>query len=133
MRTDIMTKETFDPVHDEQYFASEETFHQFVESQDELEELTPVKKEINWKPQKRVDPKTGEKFLAYHPAQIYAHDPKEEQKAKKPKQRKAPNEYFEDKVKDCQNCGQNFIATAPAMKYCENCSEKGGKLLTPSK
>lgn len=131
MKTNTTTKETFEQVHDEHFFKSMAELDEFIKSLDPLDELKPVKKEINWKPQKRIDPKTGREFLATHPAQIYENE-KTIQPAKKrgrSRKRKVPVDFLQPKVKDCESCGRHFIATAPNMKYCNECSEKGGELV----
>lgn len=77
MRTDPITKETFEPKNPNHFFAKTDSFLQFVENNDPMTDFVPEKREINWEPQERIDPNTGEKFIAYHPAQIYA--PKSEE------------------------------------------------------
>ena len=72
MRIDPMTKETFEPKSTQHYFSSMESFLSFIEAQDPMKEFVPEKREINWEPIERVDPNTGETFIATHPAQIYA-------------------------------------------------------------
>lgn len=79
MRTDPITKEKFEPKNPNHYFSSDKSFATFIEEQDPMEEFVPEKREINWEPIERVDPNTGEKFIATHPAQIYA--PKAEDEA----------------------------------------------------
>ena len=78
MRTDPISKEKFEPINPNHYFFSKESFLSFIEAQDPMEEFSPEKREINWEPIERIDPNTGETFMATHPAQIYA--PKSEDK-----------------------------------------------------
>lgn len=77
MRTDPITKETFEPKTPNQHFASKEAFSQFIDELDPMDEFKPVKREINWAPRIRKDPITGEEFTAKHPAQKHA--PKKEE------------------------------------------------------
>lgn len=71
-RVDVITKEKFETKNSNHYFENKESFLEFIEDMDPMDEFVPEKREINWEPQERTDPKTGEKFIAYHPAQIYA-------------------------------------------------------------
>lgn len=72
MRTDPITKEKFEEKNPIHFFGSMESLHHFIEQNDPMDEFSPEKREINWEPQERTDPETGEKFVATHPAQKYA-------------------------------------------------------------
>lgn len=123
MRTCPITKEEFEPNNPDHFFSSSEAFVKFINELDPMETFEPEKREINWTPQERVDPRTGQKFMATHPAQIYAPDTEEDET------QKTPSDYFEPQEKECAKCGRKFLKTKPAMKYCEECSDKGGELL----
>lgn len=77
MRTDPITKEIFVPNNPNHYFASDDSFISYLDTIDPVDEFKPVKREINWSPQERVDPRSGKTFFAEHPAQIYAPDEEE--------------------------------------------------------
>lgn len=124
MRTCPITKDEIEPKNPDHFFSSEEVFLKFVEDTDPMETFEPEKREINWTPQERIDPRTGKKFLAAHPAQIYAPEVEEVEEKKT-----SPNDYFEPQEKECAKCHRKFLRTKPAMKYCEECSDKGGELL----
>lgn len=118
MRTEPITKESFEPVHQDHYFQDRQSFQFFIEGLDPLKTFKPVKREINWEPQKRIDPNTGKEFLASHPAQVYA-DEKEPPKKKRgrPKKKRTPVDYFEPRERKDPETGETFIATHPAQKY----------------
>jgi len=120
MRTCPTTKEKFEPKNADHFFTSVDAFEKFIDSVDPLKEFKPQKREINWTPQVRFDPNTGEKFLAEHPAQIFA--PKKDED-------KDPSEVYEAQEKECAKCHRKFLRVKPAQKYCEECSDKGGELL----
>lgn len=123
------TEKTFTPKTPEHYFISKEAFDDFVEETDPLEEFHPIKRKPNWSPQERVDPNTGARFIANHPAQKYAtEDTIIKEKEPKTEEKKSARKY-EPRVKDCKECNRPFVATKPAMRYCEECSPKGGKLV----
>lgn len=75
MRVDPIDKTEFEPTNPNHYFAQMTSFLTFIRNHDPMEVFAPEKREIKWKPQERVDPQTGETFIAYHPAQIYAPKP----------------------------------------------------------
>lgn len=72
MRIDPISKEEFEPTNPNHYFSSETSFLTFIDAQDPMDEFVTEIREINWEPIERVDPNTGETFMATHPAQIYA-------------------------------------------------------------
>lgn len=72
LRIDPISKEKFEPANPNHYFSSLNSFLTFIDEQDPMDEFVPEKREINWEPIERIDPNTGEKFIATHPAQIYA-------------------------------------------------------------
>lgn len=124
------TEEDFVPNTPEHYFSSKEAFEQFIDATDPMDEFVPEKREINWSPQQRIDPKTGEKFLASHPAQKYATpDTLIKEKIEETNKRTGRLRNYEPRIKECNECHRQFIATKPAMRYCEDCSPKGGKLV----
>lgn len=72
MRTDPISKKEFEPKNPNHYFSSMDSFITFIDAQDPMDEFVTEIREIKWEPIERVDPLTGETFMATHPAQIYA-------------------------------------------------------------
>lgn len=124
MRTCIITNETFEPKNPDHFFSSVDAFNTFVKQLDPMDSFNPEKREIQWSPQERIDPKTGKKFLAMHPAQIYAPDTEEEKE--EANSTATPTKVH---VKECAKCHREFLRTSHGMKYCEECSERGGELV----
>lgn len=124
MRSCIITKDKFTPKNPDHFFSSVDAFEKFISLQDPMDTFQPKKRSITWTPQERIDPKTGKKFMAEHPAQVY----KPSDEPQEPK-RTNPNENFEAVEERCHKCERLYIRTKPAMKYCNECSEYGGHLV----
>lgn len=134
MRADPITQESFEPLTKEQIFASKETFADFIAQIDPLESFEITKRKIDWVPVERACRECGKLFTAYHPAMHYCEEHRSSNEETESsdggeKKRLAPLEYYKPKVKPCVSCGQLFLSTTPAMRYCEKCSDKGGKLV----
>jgi len=117
------TEETFTPKNPDHFFNSSDAFYKFIDSIDDGKDFVSEKRQINWSPRERIDPQSGEKFKTKHPARIYKTEQKEEKKTK------SPNDYFKPTPTDCGKCGKKFMREIPPMKYCCECSDKGGKLI----
>lgn len=140
-RQDPMTLEQFEPRTQEQMFINKGSFLTFIESLDPLDSFEVVKRKIGWDPIERNCRECGEKFVADHPAIHYCENHRhhqenqenqENRKEEGDKKKVAPRDYYKPREKECMKCQNLFVSTTPAMRYCENCSDKGGKLVNQS-
>ena len=134
MRRDPVTQKTFEPQNAEQLFIDKESFLSFISTLDPLDTFEINKRKIGWEPIERSCRQCGKTFIAEHPAMHYCEEHRAssvevETADEEPKRRIAPLEYFKPKIRACVNCNRDFISTTPAMRYCEECSDKGGKLI----
>lgn len=130
MRECLVTKRPFTPQNEEHYFADQEAFKRFVESQDPMDEFVPQKRAINWGPFERRCAHCGSDYTTSHPAQMYCDTCTPEEK--EAVDRKSPLEYYQQqqpKVKACKRCGTLYEARLPSMRYCAGCSSTGGKIV----
>jgi hypothetical protein len=81
MKTDPITKKTFQPRNPIHSFESSDSFIEFIDQSDPMKEFKPQKREINWSPIERRCAECGDSFLAVHPAMMYCeeHRPNEEE------------------------------------------------------
>lgn len=114
-RTCPYTDKSFSPKTPEHYFFSASALDKYIESCDPLDSFEPTFRDVNWVTQTRVDPITGEEFVATHPAQKYAHQ---------------EEEAYTPRTKECLECNHLFHADKPNTRYCVECSPKGGERVT---
>jgi Zn finger protein HypA/HybF involved in hydrogenase expression len=130
-----ITEETFEPKNPDQVFLNKEAFNEFIKEMDPLENFEINKRKIGWEPAERLCRDCNTPFIAHHPAMHYcelhraAPTTPEETHEDGDRRRLAPKEYYKPREKECVNCESIFLSTTPAMRYCENCSIKGGKLI----
>lgn len=138
MRMDPITKEEFEPTTPEQVFINPESFLTFMEGLDPMETFEITKRKIDWEPIERKCRQCEAHFIADHPAMHYCELHRasqeseggiEEKSEQGNKKRLAPLDHYKPRKRDCVSCGSFFMSTTPAMRYCENCSEKGGKII----